>query len=421
MKKIAVTGTKGKTTVVNLISQALLNLGKQVLHVDTTGHFVNGVRKSTLDQSRKVWGLVPSVCPGRYLWEMKHDYESDDHVAVLECSVGCSTHSGLGYGVHNVGIFLNVFEDHLGSSTRLKTREDIAFHKSFIFNKTGTNGYAIFNADDELVVSQLDKVPTHLDVSKLPVGVDMKYFDVEPHLSNGGKYITAISGHVYLVSKDEKIKLCDLSKLPWTFDGKYQPSVYNAMFVCAGVLSYYDLNIPNGFAKAIESLRLDKSGGRLVVMRAKSGATVIADYAHEKVSLESIGKLSKSIVGDNGKSIGVVRLAYDRTDQLLSETSEVIAKSFDKVIVYDKIDGHFRQARPIRSKLFTQENGRVSQIIYDVLIKSGSDAERIVREDQAIQRASEIAGPNDVVVVIVNDDIEQSMKYILDTFRAEYV
>jgi cyanophycin synthetase len=419
MKKIAVTGTKGKTTVVNLISKALLSLGNNVLQVDTTGHFVNGVRKSTLEDSKKIWGLVPSVCPGRYLWELSESSASQSSVAVLECSVGCSTHSGLGYGVHDVGIFLNVFEDHLGSSKRLKTKEDIAIHKSFIFNKISTNGFAIFNADDQLVVGQLHKIPKHLGIQKIPVGIGFEAFDVGSHVSDGGKYITAKNDSIWLIDKNQETKLCDISKLPWTFDGHFEPSIYNAMFVCAGVLGYCNYVMPENFQEVMEGLRMDVDSGRLVVMRAQSGAMVIADYAHEKESLKKVGELSKSLVKPGGKNIGVVRLAYDRTDQLIAETAGVIAESFDKVIVYDKIDGFLRKAKPVRSKLFKQVEGKVSQQIYNASVKVNPDTERIVREDMAVQRAAEIAGENDVVVVIVNDDITKSMDFIKDSFKGE--
>ena len=71
-KTILITGTKGKTTVSYLVDNILMALKKTTLRVDTTGHFINGERKSTLDESKAIWGLVPTVCPGRFLWELKN-------------------------------------------------------------------------------------------------------------------------------------------------------------------------------------------------------------------------------------------------------------------------------------------------------------------------------------------------------------
>ena len=123
-KVVAVTGTKGKTTVVTVLAEVLRALTKKdTIHVTTTGHFVNGERRSTLDESLATWGLVPSVCPGRYLYESLSFKERG--VAVLESSLGSSSINGMGYSWHEVGIFLNVFKDHIGNSSRIKSQADI--------------------------------------------------------------------------------------------------------------------------------------------------------------------------------------------------------------------------------------------------------------------------------------------------------
>ncbi len=421
MHKISITGTKGKTTVVNITAQVLQAMNHNVLHVDTTGHFVNGERRSTLEESKEIWGLVPTVCPGRYLWEVKQDKSLENGVAVLECAVGSSAISGLGYRAHEVGVFLNVFEDHLGSSERLKSRRDIAEAKSFIFSRLQTEGYAVFNADDELVVQQLSVISPHLGATLVPCGLEFKYFDVAAHVKSGGSYITVEGENVVLKNMSDTVVICDLTKMPWTFNGHYQPSVYNTMFVAASILSFYKLQVPENLRSALEASRLDKYGGRLTVLKAENGAQIIADYAHEKVSLGTIGTLAHELVKPGGKVIGVVRLAHDRTDELLQETGHIIAESFDYVIVYDKIDGFLRKPRNVRSKKFPQIIGKTSEIIATAVKEKNRNCERIIREDEAIARAAELAGPEDVVVSIVNDEIERSIEFIKASFKAEFV
>jgi hypothetical protein len=73
--RVSVTGTKGKTTTVSVIAEVLQKLNHNVLKVDTTGHFINGKRKSDLESSKALWGLVPSVSPGRYLYEFYENPE----------------------------------------------------------------------------------------------------------------------------------------------------------------------------------------------------------------------------------------------------------------------------------------------------------------------------------------------------------
>lgn len=418
---ISVTGTKGKTTTVSVISDVLHAMGKTTLKVDTTGHFINGERKSTFEDSKKAWSLVPSVCPGRYLYEAHLNPETfTDGVAVLECSLGCSALSGLGYRFHDVGVFLNVFEDHLGSSERIQSKRDIAKAKQFIFSRIPNNGWAVFNADDELVCDRLEAVKS-TNVHMLPFGFEFKHFDIAKHLSNGGQALTCKNGEIVLLSKDSEKVLFEVSAIPWTFNGNFQPSLWNLLSAAGAVHAFfggeYDFA---AFKNAFESVRLDKYGGRLTVLHAKNGATIIADYAHEKVSLAQVAELAHSI-NKTGSVIGVVRLAHDRTDELMRETGRIVGESFDKLVVYEKIDGYWRKPVKTNSALFPQVVGRTSEIFTAGIAETNPQVVRILREDEALAHAAEITGPDDVVVVIVNDNIERSIEFIQKSFEAEFV
>ncbi len=419
---ISVTGTKGKTTTVAVIADVLQKLGRDVLKVDTTGHFINGERRSTLEDSKRYWRLVPSVAPGRYLWEFfAHPELVDNGVAVLECSLGSSSVRGMSYAYHDVGVFLNVFEDHIGSSSRINNKEDIAKAKSFIFSKIKRDGYAVFNADDELVTKTLEVIPEyHEPVNLIPCGLTFEHFDLERHLNAGGVALTVDTDrNIVLRTRESDTVLVDLKNIPWTFDGVFVPSVWNMISAVGALYAYYGGELPTGFRDAVESVRLDRYGGRLTLLRNEAGVTVLADYAHEKVSLGMVGELARTKVKENGKVIGVVRLAHDRSDDLMRETGRVIAPYYDSFVVYDKIDGHFRQAKD--ANIFPQIVGRTSEIFAGAIKEINPNVERILREDEAIARAAEIARPGDVVVVIVNDDIKRSIEFIQEKFKADFV
>ena len=421
---ISVTGTKGKTTTVAVIADVLQRLDKNVLKVDTTGHFVNGKRKSTLDDSKNTWRLVPSVCPGRYLWEFHENPElAQNGVAVLECALGCSAMSGLGYRYHDVGVFLNVFEDHIGSSDRIKSKEDIAKAKSFVFSRLKHNdAYAVFNADDPLVVKALNALPSRAEgVTLLPCGLTFSEFDIVAHIDNGGRAFTINDEkQIILKSKTETVILADLSQIPWAFNGEFTPSVWNILSAVAAMYGYFNGELPEGFRAAVEAVRLDHYGGRLTLLKNEDDVTILADYAHEKVSLSLVADLARTQVTNGGKVIGVVRLAHDRTDELLIETGRVIAPKYDHLIVYDKIDGYWRTPTT-KGSLFKEVSGRTSRVLHDAIAESNPAVERIIREDEAIARAAELAKPGDVVVVIVNDNIERSIAFIKENFMADFV
>lgn len=419
MKIISVTGTKGKTTVTRILSHVLHAAGNNTLHVDTDGYYINQVQQGTLDESKALFNLVPTVSPGKYLLSMKEFFP--DYVAVLECSIGSSGSAGLGYGYHHVGIFTNVFEDHLGASKRLKTRADIAKHKSFIFKNLRAEGYAIFNADDKLVTKQLEKLPADLPTKRIPCGLTFTHFDIESHLNAGGVCFTVEAGWAVLKEKQNTRKLIELSSLPWTFNGIFLPSVYNVLFVLAGIYGYLDGKIPTTYLKPLRDYRFPLEGGRITLFQAPNGTRIIMDYAHEKNSLRAIGQLAKKIARENkGRALGVVRLAPDRTDKMIHETGRSIAKSFDQHIVYDKIDGVAKKEyRAQRGEIRYRAIGEVSKIFFEGLQSAGVQPEYELTEEGAIRKAAALAKANDVVVVICGDDHTKTVRWIQKYFKAQ--
>lgn len=419
---IAVTGTKGKTTTVHVIEDVLRRLGFATLKVDTTGHFVNGKRRSTLDDSKRTWRLVPTVSPGRYLWEIYANPELSNAVAVLEAALGSSGPSGLGYRNHKVGVFLNVFEDHIGNSDRIQSKDDIVRAKEFVFRRIGSDGWAVFNADDEYVAKAYDKIPS--GVNKLPVGIEFSQFDIEAHLAAGGAAITVDESgrNIILRQKNHDTVLADITKIPWTFGGAFMPSVWNLLAAMGALYAYFDGSLPEGLSQAFEAVRLDRYGGRLTLLENQQGVKILADYAHEKFSLRQVGELARTMTGKDGRVIGVVRLAHDRTDKLIKDTAQYIAGIYDRFVVYDKIDGYWRHPEKLANNpRFEQKTGYISQVFADGLSSCNPNVERIIREDEAVAYAAKITRPGDVVVVIVNDNIERSMQFIQDSFEAEFI
>jgi len=418
--KIAVTGTKGKTTTANLIAQVLQKYDfSRVLLVDTTGHFVNGERRSTLADSKNTWGLVPSVAPGRYLYEFMGREDEEKNVAVMETSLGCSTLSGMGFAMHHVGIFLNIFEDHIGSSKRINSKEDIVEAKKFIISRILRDGFAVLNADDKYVMSVVDDVATHRKVFPIFIGLDLMAANL-PNDHQTAAFLTLREGYIVHIYKDIETRIVEVSKLVWTFEGVYEPSVYNALAVCAGIIGLYGGCVPKDLGVRLAETRLGEYGGRLTRFSNENGVEIIADYAHEKKSLVEIARLAHKIKSPNGKVYGILRLAYDRTDELITDTGETIASEFDYVVVYDKIDGHLRQPKKnLQFDRFTQETGKTSQTFYDAVSSKNTNSVRIIREDEAIAHVAKIAQAGDVVVSIVNDDVVQSVTFIKEAFNAQ--
>lgn len=435
MKKIAITGTKGKTTVSSVLADIFAVTEKKVLKVDTSGAYVNQTLVISKLQSQQMWDLVPTVAPGRFLYllsdhpqvnesssELNHDQVPG--VAILEASLGCGTVSGLGYYGHNIGVFTNVFEDHLGSRPDLKSRKDIGESKKFIFSRINRAGTAVFNADDDIVSSLIHNCKD--GVNLLPFGKDFRPFNLKKHLAAGGYALGMSDYEIVLFHGATQKTLFDIRKVGWTFGGKYQPSSHNLLAITATLLAYYDMKLPAKIKEALLNSKLDRYSGRLTLLRNEQGVSILADYAHEKQSLQSLADLASTLKSSpTNKVVAVLRLAWDRDEALIQDTAAYIADSYDHFIIYDKIDGHWRQPSEryrTYQRQFHQEVGKISKQFSEALINKRGQAvvQRILREDEALAAAAKIAQSGDVVVFIVNDNIERSINFARSCFKAEF-
>ena len=417
---ISVTGTKGKTTTVSLIAAGLQHLGHNVMHVDTSGHYVNSERESNAQDSLDVWGIkTVTQAPGRYLGEFLHNPQLHDNgIAVLEASFSCYKR-GLGYGSHDVGVFLNVFNDHIDPEGQIKNRHDLAMAKSFIFSSIARDGYAVFNADDDMVCRMLDRIQPSRNIHLIPCGSTFEHFDTAAHIRQGGAYVSLKDRKITWHSSDSEDLLMDLSSAEWAFNGMYEPLAMNMMYAAAAIRAQH-IGTPLKLVQdALQKTRLSPDTGRSSVMKAANGSLIIADFAHEPESLKAVAKLGRQLLPENGKLWGIVRLSHERSDEVIHQTGALAGSLFDELIIYDKIDGHFRVPGPPYITRYPQEIGRVSKIMRDGASETNTNVERIVREDEAIQKVAQHIQPDDVVVVIVNDDTNRSLGFIREAFSTE--
>jgi len=416
MKILSITGTKGKTTITRALSYVLKKAGNTTLRVDTDGHYINEIQESTLEDSRNLFVKAPTVCPGKYLITMKNNFP--DFIAILETAIGSNGTHGLGYGFHQVGIFSNVFEDHMGIGN-LKTRKDLAQAKSFIFRQMDEGGFAIFNADDKYVCSQLKELPKDKKIKLLPVGIKFEHFGVHSHLNKNGK-VVAIEGNNIVIKSGEKIKkIIDVGDIPWTFNGLFEPSVYNLMFIVAALYAVNGGKMPRKEIEILKGYKMEKEGGRLTMFKNANNVRILVDYAHEKASLKKIAELGNKL--KENELYGIVRLAPDRTNKMIRETGHAIANRFDHLVVYDKIDGVLRGTYHGKNFRITRKVGEVSKIFFNGIRerKKKGTVSRIIFEGEAIKEVSRRAKAGDVVIVICNDDHKRTIGFIKKYFKAK--
>lgn len=116
--------------------------------------------------------------------------------AVLETAWEGILRAGLGYGLADVGVVLNVVEDDLANeSVRLDDLSDLAYAMSVVAEQIHPEGIAVLNADQSLVCDM------RLRLQSRVVWFTQSYANrmVRAHVRRGGAAVVADRGHVLVL------------------------------------------------------------------------------------------------------------------------------------------------------------------------------------------------------------------------------
>src|SRR5690606_12116421 len=111
--------------------------------------------------------------------------------AVLECARGGILRAGLGFHNCDIGIVTNIAADHLGLQG-IETLEQLAKVKAVVVESVFPEGYAILNADDELVYSMRKNVKCNVALFSM----DENNPHIVEHCKGGGLAAVYENGYV---------------------------------------------------------------------------------------------------------------------------------------------------------------------------------------------------------------------------------
>ena len=199
---IAITGTNGKTTTTRLIAHIAKMKGYRVGYTTSDGVYI---------QNRL---LMKGDCTGPASAEFVLK-DPTVNFAVLECARGGLLRAGLGFKKCDVGIVTNVAADHLGLKG-IHTIEQLAKVKGVIPETVLPNGYAILNADDDLVYEMRRSINCNLALFSM----DEENPRIKALQKLGG--ITAIyeNGYVTICRGTWKMRIMKAENIPLTYGGK---------------------------------------------------------------------------------------------------------------------------------------------------------------------------------------------------------
>jgi UDP-N-acetylmuramyl tripeptide synthase len=405
---VLITGTKGKTTVSNIVNHVLSKY-KNSLLVDTLGSHFNNVQVTNYDDSLKNFGKSPNVMPGRYIyWNMKN-YKGNlkDFFAVLEAGLGCYAW-GTGINEHDAGIFLNVYRDHI-DGLKIKDENDIYERKSFVFNKIKNGGIYVVNLDNTYTLRSVEEKVIKARNLRL-IGVTSQSSDAlslaKVRQVRGLDDIIYLKGaRIYSLKFNE---VYNLEGYKYYFNGMNVVMINNAMFAIAYLLNFLS---KQEISTALNSFILAEKYGRFLGFKnLNSNQIVVVDYAHEPESLRYTTDFLRNYTGIN--PYVVTRVASDRNNDFLDEYGMKVSqyKNIGGITVFDKIDG-------VKTDIYvgreiTRQKGESSNIFNKALdkYKVKFDHKIILNEQEALLDA--ISNADNKVVVIIYDDLESTINVL---------
>jgi cyanophycin synthetase len=306
--------------------------------------------------------------------------------AVLETARGGIIRRGLGYDLADVGVIVNISDDHLGMDG-VETIEDLAKVKSLVAEAVKPDGSAVLNADDKMTPYILERI------SCRPLLFAAKYDNllVQRSLKEGNRAVYVRDGAVWIAAGGNETCVARVEEIPITFGGKAACNIENTL---AAVSSLYALGIPTErIREGILSFRPDASSnpGRFNIFEM-DGFTVMLDYGHNIAGYRAAIEMMQQ--SDASLYTGVIGMPGDRRDESILEVGRLCGRSFSKV--YIKEDGDLRG----------RDAGEVADLLYGAVISEGMDKNSvnvIYQETKALEAAIMDAVPGEMIVMFFED------------------
>ncbi len=391
---VAVTGSNGKTTTTRMISHIFKGMGRSVGMTTTDGIYIDERLVKRADASGPKSAQMVLQNP-------RIDF------AVFETARGGILREGLGYGKNDVAVVLNVTGDHLGLKG-IDSLEQLAAVKQVVVEAVPKTGWAVLNADDELVAGMRKACSGSVILFSMQERNDL----VDRWVRRGGKAVVLEKGprgEMMVIKEGRRtMPIAWVHTLPATFEGRARMMVQNAMAAAAAAhaAGAHLHDIRQGLRSFTTSIY--QAPGRLNVFDL-DGVKVVIDYAHNAAGLETLGDFVERLTTDapNGGRPGqaswsanlrvaVVATAGDRRDEDMRQLGRVAARYFDDVII--------REDRNPRGR----KRGETAALILEGVreaIASGAragNAEIVVDEMEAARKALDRSRPGDLVVLCVD-------------------
>lgn len=256
LKVIGITGTKGKTTTTYLVKNILEEAGRKVGLIGTIEVIIGDTHIH-----------ANNTTPESYLVQQYFKQMADagcDTVVMEVSSQGLMLHRTQGF-IFDFGIFTNIEPDHIGPNEH-KDFEDYLNCKGLLFRQCRVG---IVNKDDGHWEKVTEGHTCRIETYGMETDADLKAENLQ--LTSGGGKLG--------VSFDVKGLMDFHAEL--SMPGRF--SVYNALTAIA-ICRHFDVSV-----EAVEKALLRaKVKGRIELVKVSDDFTLMIDYAHNAMALQSL-------------------------------------------------------------------------------------------------------------------------------------
>ena len=379
---IAITGTNGKTTTTRLTAHIAKSAGYKVGYTTSDGVYIQNQMMMKGDCT----GPVSSTF---VLRDPTVDF------AVLECARGGILKSGLAFQNCDIAIVTNVSTDHIGLGG-IDSLEQMAKVKAVVAETVFPHGYAILNADDDLVYRIKDDLKCNIGLFSM----DENNPRIKAHCKAGGLATIFENGYVSIMKGTWKMRVIKVAEIPITYGGR---AIHNIMNTLPAVLAtYLYRNIKVGDIKlALQTFVPSPTltPGRLNLFVFKHFRFLV-DFAHNQAGLQFLGDFVSKMEGS--PKVGIISGTGDRRDEDIRDLGKLSAQYFDEIII--------RQDKNLR--------GRTAEEIVNLLIEGINETKStdipitiIYNEKEAIMHAYNNAKPG-ALITIMCDVVAEALEMI---------
>lgn len=350
---IGITGTKGKTTTSWMIKNILEEDGHKTGVIGTMGVFIGNTHYDTVNTTPESYDIQ------KYLKEMVDDKVEYAIMEVSSQALKVGRVEGLSF---DYGVFTNLTKDHIGEGEH-ENMEDYIYSKSLLFQKCK---HGILNIDD---IHYEDMI---------------KNSTCDIHTFGKNKDANLLIDNIKLLRKEHFIGLELNTKgiIEDTFLVN-TPGEFSAYNASSAILTTYLIGCKvENIKKALSKVAVK---GRVEIVPVSSKYSVIIDYAHNGVSMQSILETMRAY--NPKRIVSLFGCGGNRSKERRYDMGEISGRLADFTIV-------------------TEDNSRyedINDIMNDIEIglkKTSGDYIKIPDRKDAIKYAIDNAKEGDIILLL---------------------